>query len=175
MDKVMIFGFSGCGKSTLARRLGEILGIEPLHFDAIHWLPGWVESSDEYKIERVLQVLEQDRWIIEGSYQRILWKERIEKADTIILLDFNRFLCLYRVIKRRIMYNGKTRPDMGKDCKEKLDLEFLRWVVWDGRKKRKKFYRELEQIKETGKKIYIFRRTRQAKKFLKEVERNEQI
>ena len=113
MDKIMIIGFSGCGKSTLARRLGAALGIEPLHFDTIHWLPGWTESSDEYKTERVQKELEKDRWIIEGSYRRILWKERIDAADTIIFLDFNRFLCLYRVIKRRIMYAGKTRPDMG--------------------------------------------------------------
>lgn len=26
------------------------------------------------------------------------------------------------------MYRGKTRPDMGADCEEKVDLEFLRYI-----------------------------------------------
>ncbi len=169
----MIFGFSGCGKSTLARRLGATLGVEPLHFDTIHWLPDWTESSDEYKIERVKKELEKDRWIIEGSYRRILWRERVDAADTVIFLDFNRFLCLYRVIKRRIMYAGKTRPDMGEGCVEKIDFEFLRWVFLDGRKKRKrKSYLELmERLKGMeGKNAYTFKNPRELERFVREIE-----
>lgn len=173
MNRIMIIGFSGCGKSTLARRLGEMLDIEPTHMDALHWLPGWVESTDEYKTERLLPVLQRERWIIEGSYRRILWRERADGADTVIFLDFNRFLCLWRVIKRRIMYSGKTRPDMGKDCPEKLDFEFLKWVVWDGRKKRKKNYEFLEFLKnEKHKDVYIFRRPKDLERFLQEIENN---
>ena len=147
MDRIMITGFSGCGKSTLARRLGDILRIEPTHMDALHWLPGWKESSDEHKINLLSPVLKRDRWIVEGSYRRILWKERVDGADTIIFLDYNRFLCLWHVIKRRVQYAGKTRPDMGKGCNEKLDLEFIKWVLIDGRKKRKKVLKELSELK----------------------------
>ena len=173
MNRIMIIGFSGCGKSTLARRLGRILDIEPTHMDALHWLPNWVESTDEYKTERLLPILERERWIIEGSYRRILWRERADGADTVIFLDFNRFLCLWRVIKRRIMYNGKTRPDMGEGCPEKLDFEFLKWVIWDGRKKRKKNYDFLEFLKnEKHKDVYIFRRPKDLEKFLQNIEKN---
>ena len=173
MNRIMIIGFSGCGKSTLARRLGRILDIEPTHMDALHWLPNWVESTDEYKTERLLPILERERWIIEGSYRRILWRERADGADTVIFLDFNRFLCLWRVIKRRIMYNGKTRPDMGAGCPEKLDFEFLKWVFWDGRKKRKKNYEFLEFLKnEKHKDVYIFRRSKDLEKFLQNIEKN---
>ena len=163
----MIIGFSGCGKSTLARRMGDMLGIEPTHMDALHWLPGWVESSDEHKIELLRPVLQKDSWIIEGAYRRILWKERLDNADTVIFLDYNRFLCLWRVLKRRIMYSGKTRPDMGEGCPEKIDLEFLKWVVWDGRKKRKGNYEILEYLKaNTDKQIYIFRTPKEEMLFL---------
>lgn len=173
MNRIMIIGFSGCGKSTLARRLGRILDIEPTHMDALHWLPNWVESTDEYKTERLLPILERERWIIEGSYRRILWRERADGADTVIFLDFNRFLCLWRVIKRRIMYNGKTRPDMGEGCPEKLDFEFLKWVLWDGRKKRKKNYEFLEFLKnEKHKEVYIFRRSKDLERFLQNIENN---
>lgn len=171
MKRIMIIGFSGCGKSTLARQLGEMLDIEPMYFDSIHWLPGWVESSVEYKTERILPVLKRNKWIIEGSYRRILWRERAEGADTIIFLDFNRWLCLYRVIKRRIMYSGKTRPDMGKGCREKLDLEFLKWVVWDARKKRRQLYEFTDFLKkDPNKNVYIFKRPKELERFLKNTE-----
>ena len=172
----MIIGFSGCGKSTLARQLGEMLDIEPLHFDAIHWLPNWVESTVEYKIERVRPVLEKDRWIIEGNYRRVLWRERLEQADTIIFLDFNPLLCLYRVVKRWFIYKGKTRPDMGEGCAEKLDFEFIKWVLWQGRGNRKNNYELLTFLKnEQDKTVYIFRNPRQLKKFVNKlnIERNE--
>lgn len=165
----MIIGFSGSGKSTLARRMGAALGIEPVHMDALHWLPNWTESSVEYKIERLAPTLEQDKWIIEGTYMRVLWSERVEKADTIIFLDFNRLLCLYRAVKRRIMYNNKTRPDMGKDCKEKLDFEFFKWLVWIGRRKRKDYYKFLNSLKnDKSKNIHIFKSPRALEKFLKQ-------
>ena len=40
--KIAILGHSGSGKSTLARALGDKYGLPVLHFDAIHFLPGWV-------------------------------------------------------------------------------------------------------------------------------------
>lgn len=174
MNRIMIIGFSGCGKSTLARRLGGILGIEPTHMDALHWLPGWRESSDEHKIRLLGAVLERDRWIVEGNYRRILWEERTEGADTIIFLDYNRFLCLYHVIKRRIEYAGKTRPDMGEGCDEKLDAEFVRWVIKDGRKDRRKKLAGLRELgARTGKDVYIFKSMRETEKFVNEIERKE--
>lgn len=169
MNRVMIIGFSGSGKSTLAGQIAKLIGTEPTYMDSLNFLPGWVETSREYKRDKLAPILECDKWVIDGSYRQVLYKERIEKADTIIFLDMNRLLCLYRVIKRRIMYNGKVRPDMAKGCPEKIDFEFLKWVVLDGRKKRPKFYRELEEIRKTfgdTKKIYIFKRPRQVKNFL---------
>lgn len=171
MKRIMISGFPGCGKSTLARQLGDILGIEPLYFDSIHWLPGWQESSVEYKIEKVATVLQRDSWIIEGNYRRVLYKERAEKADTIIILDFNRLLCLYRVIKRRIMYNGKTRPDMGRGCKEKLDFEFVKWVLRDRQKSRHDMYGLMDVLKKyPDKQVYVFKSPGKLAKFLNSVE-----
>lgn len=170
--KIMIIGFSGAGKSTLAKDIGNITGIEPTYMDTLHWLPGWIEDTQENKCKKLLEILKRDNWIIDGSYRQTLYKERIELADMIIFLDFNRFLCLKRAIKRRIMYNRKSRPDMTEGCKEKLDFEFFKWVVFDGRKKRPAVYHELDAIKHmygNTKKIYIFHRPKQVKVFLNEL------
>lgn len=166
MDRIVIFGFSGGGKSTLARKLGEILGIEPTHMDALHWLSGWVESSAEYKCERLAEVLKRDRWIIDGNYRRIYWKERLDAADTVIFVDVNRFVCFYQAWKRSRIYKGKTRPDMGEGCTEKFDFEFAKWILYDGRKKRKKNLELMKILKDKGKNTYILRNRKAINKFL---------
>ncbi len=166
MDRIMIFGFSGGGKSTLARKMGEILDIEPTHFDRLHWLPGWVESTRDYKREMIKPVLERDRWIIEGNYHHIYWNERLEKADTIIFIDVNRFTCIYQAWKRSLMYKGKTRPDMGEGCTEKFDLEFAKWVFFKGRKKRRENIRMMKYLKNNGKDTYILKSRKDINKFL---------
>jgi adenylate kinase family enzyme len=166
MDRIMIFGFSGGGKSTLARKMGEILDIEPTHFDRLHWLPGWVESTRDYKREMIKPVLERDRWIIEGNYHHIYWNERLEKADTIIFIDVNRFTCIYQAWKRSLMYKGKTRPDMGEGCTEKFDLEFAKWVFFKGRKKRREYLKAIKQQKNSGKNTCILKSIKDINKFL---------
>ena len=172
MKRIMIIGFSGSGKSTLAKNLGEILGITPTYMDALHWLPGWVESDAEHKINLLKPVLRKDSWIIDGSYRKILWQERFEKADTVIFLDVNRFVCFKNAFLRSIKYKGKTRPDMGAGCNEKFDLEFARWVFIDGRKKRKKHLETVNLAKEQGKETYIFKNRRRVNKWLKSLRKD---
>lgn len=168
MKRIMIIGFSGAGKSTLARKLGELLNITPTYIDSIHWLPGWVENSDENKKKILARVLENDCWIIDGSYRKLLWERRLELCDTIIYLDINRFTCFKNACIRRIKYNGKTRPDMGKGCEERLNLEFAKWVLIDGRKKRTKTLETVEKMKQS-KSVYVFKSTRQVNKWLNEL------
>lgn len=167
MDRIVIFGFSGGGKSTLARKLGEILGIEPTHMDRLHWLPNWVESTAEYKKEKLKPVLERERWIIEGNYRRIYWKERLDMADTVIFVDVNRFTCFYQAWKRSRIYKGKTRPDMGEGCEEKFDFEFAKWILIDGRKKRKKNLELIEKLRNDEKHTYILKNRKDIDNFLK--------
>ncbi|MCQ2454005.1 MAG: DNA topology modulation protein FlaR, partial [Clostridia bacterium] len=37
--------------------------------------------------------------------------------------------------RRYRTYRGKTRPAMAKGCKEKMDGEFVKWILWKGRSK----------------------------------------
>ncbi len=166
MKRVMIFGFSGAGKSTLARRIAEKIGIEPTHLDALHWLPGWVESGREHKRNALRPVLERDKWVIDGNYLKVLFDERLDMADTVVFLDFNRFICLFRVIKRYFNYRGRSRPDMGEGCPEKLDAEFLRWVLLDGRKNRGKYRSAIREAAASGKRAKTLKNPREVRDFL---------
>ena len=73
------------------------------------------------------------------------------------------------------MYNASTRPDMTEGCAEKIDFEFLKWVLSDGRKNRDKYYEDLQMIREQmpDKKIYILKSPNEVKQFLSEIERND--
>ena len=124
--KIAIIGYSGSGKSTLAQILGKHYNIDILHLDTVHHLPGWGvrERSESQKI--VADFLSShNSWVIDGTYSKLSYHERMESADVIIVFRFNRFRCLYRVIKRYLQYKNTTRPDMAKGCNEKIDLAFI--------------------------------------------------
>lgn len=127
MKKVAIIGSGGAGKSTLARQLSEKIGIPVYHLDAILWKPNWVMTSKTEQRMIQNELITRESWIIDGNYGSTL-DIRLNAADTIIYLDLPRTVCLYRAIKRRFQYRNRTRPDMAVDCKEKLDMEFLKWI-----------------------------------------------
>ena len=132
--KIAIIGHSGSGKSTLARKLSEKYSIPVLHFDAVQFRPNWEirpQASKEV-MTRVFLDLHED-WVIDGNYSKLFFERRMEEADVIVVMLFNRWRCLWRVTKRYLKYKNTTRPDMGEGCKEKLDREFVKWILRDGR------------------------------------------
>ena len=163
--RIIIIGSSGGGKSTLARQLGDITGLPVIHLDNVFWNPNWVETPKDIWLEKVTELLKGEQWIIDGNYGGTM-KLRAEAADTIIYLDFKRYICLYRVLKRRIQNQGKTRPDMCEGCKEKIDLEFIRWV-WTYPKKKPGVEKLLASLED--KNIIVLRSKKEVDGFIKTV------
>lgn len=148
--KIAIIGYSGSGKSSLARTLAAHDHIPILHLDQVNFTDNWTQRPIEESKAIVSKMLDRSDWIIEGNYNELLYEQRMEKADQIIFMNFPRRICLPRVIKRYHQYKGNVRPDMSSGCEEKLDLEFIYWVLYRGRNKRKRMaYQKLcEQYKE---------------------------
>lgn len=142
--KIAVIGYSGAGKSTLARALGAQYGIPVLHFDTVHWAPGWQER-DKGEVHKIVhEFMEQPQWVIDGTYTNYEYQRRMAEADAIIFLDFSRLNCFIRAWRRYFHYRGRTRADMTEGCPEKMDLEFMRWLLWKGRsKKRREEFRKL--------------------------------
>ena len=128
MDRVLVIGPCGAGKSTLARELGDRLALPVIHMDQLNWQPGWVESSKDEIRAKLRILVARDRWLIEGNYGGTLG-ERLERADTVVYLDFAIGLCVTRVLRRIWTYRGRTRPDMTEGCPERFDLEFLIYLI----------------------------------------------
>lgn len=164
--RILIFGCGGSGKSTLARQLGSMTGISVVHLDQLYWRPGWQHVNDEEFDLLLMAELLKENWIIDGNFNRTL-PLRLEYSDIVIYLDFSRFTCLRSVIKRVIKNHGKTRPDMGKDCPDKIDLEFLSWIWNYNKKNRSRYYRLLSEQKD--KDIHILRKRKEIKTLIKEL------
>ena len=111
MQRVLVIGSGGSGKSTVAARLGELLNLEVNHLDKLYWRAGWVEPETDEWIKIVTDLIERDSWVIDGNYSGTL-DLRLQKCDTIVFLDLPRLLCVWRIIKRFLIYRQRTRPDV---------------------------------------------------------------
>lgn len=127
MRKVLVIGSGGAGKSTFARRLGSRLDLEVIHLDSHYWRAGWVEPPKPEWARIVAELVSRDGWVMDGNYSGT-FDLRLDACDALIFLDMPRLLCLWRVLKRRLVYRGRTRPDMAAGCGEKIDLKFILWV-----------------------------------------------
>lgn len=166
--KIAIIGSGGSGKSTLARQLGELLQLPVYHLDSLHWKPGWVPTPDKEWDQLMDELVLREEWIIDGNYGRTM-EARLQAADTIIFLDFPTYKCLYGILKRRYQYRGRTRPDMGKGCEEKIDFEFFNWILTFRRNKRPGILKQLDEVKDR-KNILIFHNRRHVKNFLESMQ-----
>ncbi|TFE02038.1 DNA topology modulation protein [Jeotgalibacillus salarius] len=129
MKRILIIGSGGAGKSTLSKQLGEKLSIPVYHLDTIFWKPGWTPTDRDIFRAEIEHLMAADEWIMDGNFGGTL-DSRLQRCDTVIFLHYSRWTCLLRAVKRRLMYHGKSRPDMTEGCKEKIDLDFLKWIYF---------------------------------------------
>jgi adenylate kinase family enzyme len=128
VERVLIIGPCGSGKSTLARELAPRLGLPLTHMDQLGWQAGWVETDKAELGARLAEAVAGERWLIEGNYGSTL-APRLERADTVIYLDFPIRLCLARLIRRIVTHRGQSRPDMPEGCPERFDAAFFWYVM----------------------------------------------
>jgi len=168
MQRIAILGCSGAGKSTLARGLGAFLSLPVKHLDRAFWMPGWVERDRPgFRAIQREWVLE-ERWVIDGNYSST-FDLRLGRADSVVLLDLPRRVCLRRVLWRWMRLHGRTRPCIGPGCPERIDLDFLRYVWGYERNHRPRALAALEQAAAAGLATYRLRSPREVRGFLEGV------
>lgn len=167
--KIMVIGSSGSGKSTFSRELGKVLGLPVHHLDLYYWKPGWIETPREEWEEFNKQLVAKENWIIDGHFGRTM-DIRMKAADVIIFFDLSPIITTYRVIKRRIQYHGKTRPDLNEGCPESIDWLFIK-NGWNFRRDKRPAI--IEQLKQqpSNKCVMVIGSLNQAKTVLSEIHR----
>lgn len=163
--KILIVGSCGAGKSSLSKRLSEAMTLPLISLDQCYWLPGWVRPERELWRAQVTDIIQQEKWIIDGNYQST-FDLRFPASDVVVFLDFNRWVCLWGIIKRRVL---KNRVDPLEACGEKITPDLLKWVLWDhGREGRQAIFTALA---EHQKKAVILKSRRELKNLEKIIER----
>ena len=166
MKRVIVIGSGGSGKSTFSKQLGEITGLPVVHLDALFWKPNWTATPKDEWAEIVRCEIEKPEWIMDGNFGGTR-EMRMNAADTIIMLDMPRWLCMYRILKRWVTFRNKTRPDMAEGCNEKIDWEFAMWV-WNYKTRSRA--RALDELKsQSEKNIIILKSRREVNAFLEQM------
>ncbi|MBA3429712.1 MAG: hypothetical protein H0U07_14235 [Actinobacteria bacterium] len=122
-------GLPGSGKSTLARRIGERLSLPVVHLDAHFFLPEWKPRPEDEWTPMARQLVEADAWVMDGAFAMEL---ALERADTIIQLDFPRWRGLLGSVRRNLSGRRSPPADFASGCRERFDRQFLQLLryVW---------------------------------------------
>lgn len=146
--KIAVMGYSGCGKSTLAKRLSQYYHIPLLYLDCVNFEENWQLRNRAECRKLTAEFMQNESWVIDGNYNSdgFYQPERLEQADQIIILQYNRFVCMKGAFKRNIEYKGKVRESMADGCVERMDKWFFFWVVFNQySRQRKKHFRDIKE------------------------------
>ena len=163
--RILIIGCGGAGKTTLARELGARLRLPVYHLDRLWWTPGWKPRAETEFDAELGVLLRRERWLLDGNFQRTL-PERLRFADTVILLQFSRWRCLWGVFRRFLQFRGRTRPDLAPGCPERVSLHFLKFI-WTFRRRMLPRLEQQLRAAPPGCRVLIFRSPREVRAFLR--------
>ena len=170
-NRISIVGGSGSGKSTLCNILSKELGLPAIHLDAINYEPNWVEIDKAERDNIILSKAQDDKWVIDGNYNKTL-KERFDKADLIIWLDYSTLKQLHGILKRYFTTRNSERPEIP-GCKERLEPEFVKYVLTYNKNKRPVI---LDYLKDVPKeKVLIFKHQKDLNAWLKDFTNNPNV
>ena len=163
MKKVVVIGSPGAGKSVFSRKLGKVTGLPLYHLDMLYHNEDGTHITREELIEKLSEIFKEDKWIIDGNYQKTL-ELRIQQCDTVFLLDFPTDICIEGA-QARI---GTKRDDLPWIEKE-LDESFKKCIMDFSKEKLPQIYEILSKYIDK-KKIIIFKSREDADKYIDDIE-----
>ena len=170
-NRISIIGGSGSGKSTLANNLSKELNLPAIHLDGLNFTSNWVEVDKCKRDSIIMKKTLESKWIIDGNYSNTL-RNRFDRADLIIWLDYSTFSHLKGIIKRLLKTHGKEKPEIP-GCKERFNFLFLKYVITYNRKKRHLILDNLQNI--SMDKVLVFKKQKDLNEWLKKFTDNTHI
>jgi adenylate kinase family enzyme len=126
MRRIIVVGCEGSGKTSLAPKLGRKLGLPVVHLDVLYWRPGWKASDQASFRVRVADAVAGEGWVVDGAFSGLAFDLTLARADTLIVIERPRWLCLWRIARRSAFDRDVTRPDLPKGCPEQFDWNLMR-------------------------------------------------
>lgn len=159
MKRILVIGCPGAGKSTFARKLRDLTGLPLYYLDMIFHRADRTTVTHEEFDTSLQQIMEKDRWIIDGNYQRTL-EMRLKMCDTVFFLDYPLEVCLEGAASRV----GTVREDMPW-VEMEFDPEFRQYII-DFSKDRQPQICELLDLYKNNRQIMIFHSREEADEWL---------
>ena len=171
-SRVLVIGMAGAGKSTLSRALSARTGLPVIHLDRHYWKPGWVKPSEDEWRDEQRRLLSGSAWIADGNDPETL-DLRLERADTVVLLETHWWICAGRAFLR-----GLRKPvgEMPEGCDDS-PLRRLRdeWrlvgIIWRHRRSEAEHARAMISRHGRHVVVYAIQSKRESRGFLNTVTR----
>lgn len=171
LNRISIIGGSGSGKSTLSNILSKELNLPVTHLDAVNFNSNWEKVDNQKRDSIIKSKTNEEKWIIDGNYNKTL-KERLNRADLIIWLDYSSFAHLKGIMKRLFKNFYKEKPELP-GCKERFNFIFLKYTITFNKKRRPEILELLKEVPEE--KLLIFKKQKDLNNWLKDFTKNEHI
>ena len=101
MRRVVVLGPGGAGKSTLAIELGRRLDVPVVELDKQFWCENLTPTPRQQWQLRQRELASASAWVMDGDlgpYDDL--EPRLQRADTVIVLDLPRRRCAWRSLRR---------------------------------------------------------------------------
>jgi adenylate kinase family enzyme len=109
----VVLGRGGAGKSTLATRLGAGTGLPVVELDKYFWSPDLTPLPRDRWAAVQRELISTEGWILDGDLGPYdVLEVRLAAADTVVVLDFPLWRCVWRAVRR-----------------SRENLDFWRWVI----------------------------------------------
>ena len=149
MKRAIVIGCPGAGKSTFARKLKDKTGLPLYYLDRIFHRPDRTTVTRREFDQKLQTILQTDRWIIDGNYQRTL-PLRFKACTDVFFLDYSLDVCLEGAASRV----GMPREDMPWKEQE-LDPKFRQYILDFPKNQLPGIYELIEQFQDS-RRIIIF-------------------
>jgi adenylate kinase family enzyme len=174
MRKVAVFGNTGGGKSTLARRLAEVTGLPLYPLDKIQFRAGGDQVPHAEYLKLHAELLERDRWVIDGFGCVASAWERFAAADTLVHIDLP-LLTHSRWVTKRFVKSLVLTPEGWPENSPmwRSTLNSYR-VLWSCHRRLTPKYRQLVTDASSSKRVHHLKSPAQMQAFLQAVAREQQ-
>lgn len=115
----------------------------------------------------MISLVAEPEWILDGNYGGTM-DIRIQHADTIILMDYPTWRCLWRITRRLFLNYGKARESMKEGCPERFDLKFFLYVAHWRSTRRAGILSRLKEVADEQQ-VVLLKNDREVNRFLDQI------